>query len=100
MFAAPQNLRRQRRRFSRTLRLECLEQRLPLVFDDSLAEAIPLGNIATPQTVNGSISPDVDVDVYQFNVAAGQTVDLDIYTPFNVPCGLGSFLRIFDGLGR
>jgi hypothetical protein len=68
--------------------------------DDSLVEATPLGQLSTSViSVSGSISPAVDVDMYGFTVAAGQTVDFDIDTPENGPGGLGSYLRLFDGSG-
>ena len=68
--------------------------------DDTIAESILLGSATTtPLVTSGSINPDVDVDMYRFTVAAGQTVDFDIDTTLNGPGGLGSFLRVFDFQG-
>jgi hypothetical protein len=97
------HLPRRRNSLQRALTFEGLEQRLPLAsdFDDSLSEATPLATITTsPRVVNARVDPDTDVDLYRFNVAAGQTVDFDIDTPFNGPGGLGSYLRLFDSTGR
>jgi len=70
-------------------------------FDDSLAEAVSLGAVLTsPRSVNSSITPDTDVDLYSFTVTTGQTVDFNINTSTNGPGGLGSYLRLFDALGR
>ena len=69
--------------------------------DDSLSEALSLGAISTTaQTVDASITPDVDVDMYRFTVAAGQVVDFDIDTTLNGLGGLGSYLRLFDAQGQ
>ena len=69
--------------------------------DDSLAEAVSLGAISTTaKTVDASITPDVDVDMYRFTVTAGQVVDFDIDTTLNGPGGLGSYLRLFDAQGQ
>ena len=69
--------------------------------DDAISEATVLGAISTtPKTVDASITPDVDVDMYRFTVTAGQVVDFDIDTPLNGPGGLGSYLRLFDGQGQ
>ncbi len=46
------------------------------------------------------ISVDTDVDMYRITVAKGQTVDIDIDTPFNGPGGLGSYLRLFNSSGQ
>ncbi len=68
--------------------------------DDTIAESISLGTLTTtPSVTNARIDPDVDVDMYRFNVSAGQIVDFDIDTALNGPGGLGSFLRIFDFQG-
>ena len=69
--------------------------------DDSLAEAVSLGAISTTaKTVDASITPDVDVDMYRFTVTAGQVVDFDIDTTLNGSGGLGSYLRLFDAQGQ
>jgi hypothetical protein len=74
---------------------------LPIDNDDSLSEATPLGGITnTPEIVNDSIDPDIDVDLYRFSVNAGQLVSFDIDTDANGPGGLGSFLRIFNAQGQ
>ena len=74
------------------LRLEGLEQRLLMAadLDDSLSEAFSLGAISTTaQTIDASVTPDVDVDMYRFSVAARQVVDFDIDTALNGPGRLG-----------
>ena len=69
--------------------------------DDSLSEALSLGAISTTaQTVDASITPDVDVDMYRFTVAAGQVVDFDIDTTLNGPGGFGSYLGLFNPQGQ
>ena len=69
--------------------------------DDELGEAASLGAITTtPRTISAGISPDIDVDMYRFTVAAGQSVDFDIDTTLNGPGGLGSFLRLFNAAGE
>ncbi|WP_425613729.1 beta strand repeat-containing protein [Anatilimnocola sp. NA78] len=69
----------------------------PVDSDDSLTEAIGMGPITiTPAVENGSISPDVDVDLYEFTATAGQIVDIDLDTSLNGPGGLGAFLRLFN----
>ena len=73
---------------------------LPVDPDDSLAEANVLGDISTtPSTTSSSIDPDIDVDMYRFNVTAGQVVEFDIDTPLNGPGGLGSYIRLFNAQG-
>lgn len=74
---------------------------VPVDGDDSLAEAPNLGAISTTpvSTSNAQISPDVDVDMYQFSATAGQIIDLDIDTTLNGPGGLGSFIRLFNSTG-
>ena len=68
--------------------------------NDALSEATPLGAVSTtPATVNGTISPDTDVNMVSFSVTAGQVVDFDIDTPLNGPGGLGSYIRLFDAQG-
>ena len=66
-----------------------------------LVEARPLGTISTTaKTVDASITPDIDVNMYRFTVAAGQVVDFDIDTTLNGPGGLGSYLRLFNAQGQ
>src|SRR5262249_31539702 len=49
-------------------------QVLPVDPDDSLTEATSLGTLSTTvTTVNDSINPDIDVDLYRFIVGANQT---------------------------
>lgn len=68
--------------------------------DDTLTEATALGAISTtPISRDAVITPDVDVDLYQFTVTAGQVIDFDIDTTLNGTGGLGSFLRLFDSAG-
>lgn len=73
----------------------------PVDSDDSIAESVSLGTVTTtPTTINGNITPDVDVDMYGFTVAAGQSVDFDIDTALNGIGGLSSYLRLFNFLGQ
>ncbi len=68
--------------------------------DDAISEGLSLGTLSTnPTVINGSISPDTDVDMYRLTVSAGQIVDFDIDTATNGSGGLGSFLRLFDSQG-
>ncbi len=68
--------------------------------DDRFATANIVGAVlASPQTFNAGINPDIDVDLYRFTVVAGQLVDFNINTPLNGPGGLGSYLRLFDTIG-
>jgi hypothetical protein len=97
------SLGRLSQRFRSSLRGEGLEQRLLMAadIDDSISEAISLGAASTtPTSKSGSISPDVDVDMFRFSVTSGQVVDIDIDTPQNGPGGLGSYLRLFNSLGQ
>ena len=72
----------------------------PPDFDDALSEAIAIGAVTTaPQTANGIIASDVDVDMFSFTVTAGQVVDIDIDTTLNGPGGLGSYIRLFNAAG-
>lgn len=76
-------------------------QSMPVDTDDSLSEARWIGSISNqPRTVSGEINWDVDVDMYAFQVTAGQTVDFDIDTVRNGPGGLGSFMRLFNSAGQ
>src|SRR6186713_769574 len=103
MLIQPRKKSRPRRPFHRLLGLENLEQRQLLAVDlnDSLGEAVNVGTITTTGTsVNASIVEDIDVNIYGFNVTAGQTVDFDIDTSLNGPGGLGSFLRLFNAQGQ
>jgi hypothetical protein len=91
------------RSFMRQLRFEGLEGRVLMAadLDDTLSESVVLGSISTtPRFVSDSISPDTDVDMYRFTVAAGQVVDFDIDTAANGPAGLGSYLRLFNASGQ
>ena len=73
---------------------------LPVDSDDSIPEAIVLGSVTTTgSTTANAIDPDIDVDMYQFNVTAGQIVDFDIDTTLNGPGGLGSYIRLFNAQG-
>jgi Dockerin type I domain/Bacterial pre-peptidase C-terminal domain len=73
---------------------------LPVDPDDSISEAIVLGNVTTTaSTSTNTIDPDIDVDIYRFNVTAGQVVDFDIDTQLNGPGGLGSYIRLFNAQG-
>ncbi|MCU0959964.1 MAG: PPC domain-containing protein, partial [Pirellulaceae bacterium] len=91
------------RQVCRRLCLEMLEYRLMMAADpdDEISEAISLGAASTtPVTVDASILPDTDVDMYRFTVSSGQTVDFDIDTPINGPGGLGSYVRLFNSRGQ
>lgn len=75
-------------------------QALPVDTDDAFTEASVLGAITTTANItNGTINPDIDVDMYRFTVTAGQIVDFDIDTALNGSGGLNSFLRIFNAQG-
>jgi hypothetical protein len=74
---------------------------LPNDTDDTITEADSLGDITSvPETVNATIDPDIDVDLFSFRVTAGEVVDFDIDTAINGPGGLGSLLRIFNAQGQ
>jgi hypothetical protein len=69
--------------------------------DDTLTEARTLGSAsATPTTINDSINPAVDVDMYRITVTTGQVVDFDVDTALNGPGGLGAYLRLFNSSGQ
>jgi len=74
---------------------------LPADPDSTLLTSNVLGSIsAAPTKVSASITPDIDVDMYQFSVTAGQVVGFNINTPLNGPGGLGSYLRLFNASGQ
>src|SRR5262249_4807012 len=80
---------------------QLIVQALPNDTDDTFVEATNLGTItATPDIVNDSISTDIDVDMYQVSLSAGETIDIDIDTSQNGPGGLGSYLRVFNDQGQ
>lgn len=91
-----------RRRLQCLLNFELLEdRRLMADFDDSISEASMLGALTTtPSSVSASISPDTDVNMVGFDVAAGQVIDFDLDTPNNGPDGLGTYIRLFDAQGN
>lgn len=62
--------------------------------DDQVIEA---RTITTSGTVTDSISSPTDVDLYAFNVSAGQKVIFDVDRVAN--SGIDSFLRLFNGSG-
>lgn len=68
--------------------------------DDQMSEAVALGTLVNPQTLNGVISFSTDVDMFKFTATAGQTIHFDIDTIENGPPGLGSYLRIFNAQGN
>lgn len=69
--------------------------------DDEISEAAVLSSVTTtPKVVTASITPDVDVDMYRFSVAANTTVDFDIDTTINGRGGLGSYVRLFNAQGE
>lgn len=73
---------------------------VPLDHDDTLAETTSLGPITTtPTSISSAIDPDTDVDMYRFEITAGQTIDFDIDTVQNGPGGLGSYIRLFNSAG-
>ena len=74
---------------------------LPVDTDDEISEAADLDTVkANPITANASIQPDIDVDMYKFEVNTNQTVDFDIDTADNGPNGLNSYLRLFNSQGE
>ena len=76
-------------------------QALPVDNDDTMDEANLLAPVSTaPQTVSDSIITDIDVDMFEFTVTAGQLVGFDIDTDLNGTGGLGSYLRLFDRQGQ
>ena len=86
----------------RGLRVESLESRnlLAADFDDSLAEARPMGTATEqPMSVAAEISDGADVDMFRVTLASGQSIDIDVDTPTNGPGGLGGYLRVFNEQG-
>ena len=76
-------------------------QGLPIDNNDTIAEALALGQVTTnATTVNASIVTDIDVNMVSFIVTAGQVVDFDIDTVLNGSGGLGSFIRLFNAQGQ
>lgn len=77
-----------------------IAQTIAVDTDDQISEARSLGNISTTAvTMNDNISPDTDVDMYSFGVAANQIVDFDIDTTANGTGGVDSYIRIFNSSG-
>ncbi|WP_254510021.1 beta strand repeat-containing protein [Anatilimnocola floriformis] len=94
------NTATQRQRFLRPLRFESLAERLPFDAGPTIGSALSLGVASIAGvTKTDNISPDTDVDMFQIQVTAGQTVDFDVDTAANGPGGLGSFLRLFNSSG-
>lgn len=82
---------------------EPLEIRVLMAADvgATFQNALNLGQLGDrPVVRNEAVGNPTDVDMYRFEVVAGQTVGFDIDTPHNGPPGLGSYLRIFDLQGR
>ena len=76
-------------------------QTTPVDTDNTIATATPLGAASTTATsVNASIAFDIDVNMYQFTVTAGQIVGFNINTTQNGPGGLDSYLRLFNASGQ
>ena len=74
---------------------------LPVDNDDEMSEVPSLGLITkTPDTISDTIVTDIDVDLIQFRVNAGQVVDFDLDTAENGANGLNSLLRLFDSQGQ
>lgn len=66
----------------------------------TLSTAAALGAIGGTAIVRSeSVGAPTDVDLYRFEVAAGQRVGFDIDTATNGPPGLGSYLRVFNAQG-
>ena len=66
----------------------------------TLSTAAALGRIGGTALVRTeSVGWPTDVDLYRFEVAAGQSVGFDIDTTTNGPPGLGSYLRVFNAQG-
>ena len=55
-----------------------------------------MGSISQTLTVPGIIDSPTDVDLYAFDVAAGQRISFDI----DQAPAFDSFLRLFDSVGR
>ncbi len=74
---------------------------LPVDPDSTINTATQLGAISnSAKTVSAGITPDIDVDLYEFAVATGQVIDFNINTSTNGSGGLGSYLRLFDSTGQ
>ena len=65
--------------------------------DDQLSQAIPLGAVTQSQSRNDSISVPTDVDIYSFQVTAGQRVSFNVDRPAGGT--FDSFIRLFDASG-
>lgn len=71
--------------------------RVPDDYDDDTYLLASVGPVTTaPIVIERIIEVDLDVDLYKFSVAQGQTVDFDIDTPFNGLGSVDSYLRLFD----
>jgi pimeloyl-ACP methyl ester carboxylesterase len=66
--------------------------------NDTLSDAIDLGELVAERVGTGSISAARDVDVYQFKVKAGQWVAFDV--DIADAALLDSYLRVFDATGK
>lgn len=67
-------------------------------WDDSYYWSESLREMTTAPLVRERIvEVDLDVDIYNFVVVQGQTIDFDIDTPFNGIGSVDSFLRLFNG---
>jgi len=66
--------------------------------NDQISEAVPLGSITQTWTGQGTIDLPTDVDMWSFDVIAGQRISLDVDRPSG--SGLDSFIRLFDSSGR
>ena len=70
--------------------------------DNTIAEAVNSGVSSTGErsgVVNGEINPELDADLYQVQLVAGDGIYLDINTEES-GSDLDSFLRIFDARGN
>ncbi len=65
--------------------------------DDQLADARNIGTITGPSDWTDAIAGSTDVDLYRFEVIAGQRVAFDIDRPSG---SVDSYLRLFDAAGR
>ncbi len=61
--------------------------------NDQISEAQPIG---TSTTVTGSIATPIDVNLYSFNVAAGQTLSFSVHATSG---SLDPYLSVFDSNG-
>ncbi len=69
----------------------------PADVDDTVSEAVSLGNLTSTLTRSAVIESGLDVDFFSFTGYAGQTVGIDLDRPSGT---LDSRLRLFDAAGE